>query len=138
MLAASSVTTIIGAFNLGWISRRFKPKTIIIVSFIMYAAAIMLIVHAASIWLMTVPVLLYGLANGLNIPSIQTHLSGSAPMEYRGACMSINSMVLRLGQTVGPVVTGIAFQLWNMEGVFYFSALFSIVSFILLALFLRK
>ncbi len=138
MLAATSITTIIGAFNLRWISRRFTPKSIIVGSFAAYAAAIVLVLYADSLWLMTVPILLYGLANGLNIPSIQTHLSGSAPMEYRGVFMSVNSMVLRLGQTVGPVLTGVAFQMWGMEGVFYFSALFSILSFMLLALFLRR
>ncbi len=138
MLAATSITTIIGAFNLGWISRRFTPKTIIIASFVVYAVAIVLVLFADSLWQMAISVLLYGLANGLNIPSIQTHLSGSAPMEYRGAFMSINSMVLRLGQTVGPILTGIAFQVWGMEGVFYFSALFSILSFVMLAMFLRK
>ncbi|MBP7734537.1 MAG: MFS transporter [Spirochaetes bacterium] len=138
MLAATSVTTIIGAFNLGWISRRFRPKTIITVSFIAYAAAIMLVLLADNIWMMTIPVLLYGLANGLNIPSIQTHISGSAPMEFRGAFMSVNSMVLRLGQTVGPVLTGIAFQGWGMDGVFYCSAAFSIVAFVLLILFLNE
>jgi len=138
MLAATSITTIIGAFNLGWISRRFTTKTIIVASFIAYAAAIAMMLYADSLWLMTVPLLVYGLANGLNIPSIQTRLSGSAPMEYRGAFMSMNSMVLRLGQTVGPVFTGIAFQAWGMEGVFLFSAVFSLLSFCLLAVFLHK
>ncbi len=138
MLAATSVTTIIGAFNLGWISRRFTPKTIISASFVVYAAAVVLVLYIDNLWLMTVPVLLYGLANGLNIPSIQTHLSASAPMAYRGVFMSINSMVLRMGQTVGPVLTGVAFHAWGMEGVFYFSALFAILSFVLLAIFLGK
>ena len=138
MLAATSISTIIGAFNLGWISRRFSQKTIIVASFAAYAAAILMVLYITDIWAMIIPILLYGLANGVNIPSIQTRLSGSAPMEYRGAFMSINSMVLRLGQTVGPVLTGIAFKEWGMEGVFYFSAIFSCLSFSLLALFLRK
>ncbi len=138
MLAATSVTTIISAFNLGWISRRFGPKTIITVSFVAYAASIVLVLLADSLWLMIIPVLLYGLANGLNIPCIQTHLSKSAPMEYRGAFMSVNSMVLRLGQTAGPVLSGVAFHAWGMEGVFYCSAAFSIVSFVILVLLLKK
>ncbi len=137
MLAATSITTIIGAFNLGWITRRFNTKTIITVSFAAYAVAIMLVLVADSLWMMIIPVLLYGLANGLNIPSIQTHLSGSAPLEYRGVFMSVNSMVLRLGQTVGPVLSGVAFQMGGMEGVFFCSAAFSAVSLVLLVLFLR-
>lgn len=138
MMAATSISTILGAFNLGWISRRFSPKTIIAVSFIMYAVSIMLVLLSENLWLMIVPVLLYGLANGVNIPSIQTHLSGNAPMIYRGAFMSINSMVLRLGQTIGPVLTGIAFTRWGMEGVFYSSALFSVVSFLFVVMIMRN
>lgn len=138
MLAATSVTSMIGAMNLGRISRRFSYKSIITASFVMYAAAFCAILFINSIWLMIVPVMLYGFANGINIPGIQTFLSGNAPMEFRGVFMSMNSMVLRLGQTLGPIFTGIAFHSWGMEGVFYSSALFAAASFIVLAVLLKS
>jgi MFS family permease len=50
---------------------------------------------------------MYGFANGILIPNIQTQISILAPAEFRGAFMSINSSVLRLGQTIGPLISGI-------------------------------
>lgn len=138
MLAATSVSSMLAAFNLGRISRRFSYKTIIIASFALYAVVLGAVLWIDTIYLMTVPVLLYGFANGMNIPGIQTFLSGNAPMEYRGAFMSMNSMVLRLGQTLGPIFTGIAFHRWGMEGVFYSSALFAAASFLVLAVVLKN
>ncbi len=138
MLAATSVSSMLAAFNLGRISRRFSYKTIIVVSFALYAVVLGAVQWIDTIYLMTVPVLLYGFANGMNIPGIQTFLSGNAPMEYRGAFMSMNSMVLRLGQTLGPIFTGIAYHRWGMEGVFYSSALFAAASFLVLAVVLKN
>ncbi len=138
MLAATSVSSMLAAFNLGRISRRFSHKTIIVVSFALYAVVLGAVQWIDTIYLMTVPVLLYGFANGMNIPGIQTFLSGNAPMEYRGAFMSMNSMVLRLGQTLGPIFTGIAYHRWGMEGVFYSSALFAAASFLVLAVVLKN
>ena len=138
MLAATSLTTIIGSFNLGGALRRFRPRTILVVSFFMYAVSFMLIMHARSMAFMLVPVLIYGLANGINIPCVQTLLTGSVPMEYRGIFMSFNSMVLRLGQTAGPVFAGIAFVTWGMNGVLYSAAAFALVSLVSLAIFIRE
>lgn len=138
MLAATSLTTIIGSFNLGGALRRFRPRTILVVSFFMYAVSFMLIMHARSMAFMLVPVLIYGLANGINIPCVQTLLTGSVPMEYRGIFMSFNSMVLRLGQTAGPVFAGIAFVTWGMTGVLYSAAAFALVSLVSLAIFIRE
>ena len=60
-----------------------------------------------NIYLFTLPVFIHGFANGLLIPNIQAQISIIAPMEIRGAFMSLNSSVLRLGQTAGPLASGI-------------------------------
>ena len=69
-----------------------------------------------------IPAVIFGIAHGLNIPCYQTLLAGLAPMEYRGAFMSLNGMVLRLGQTLGPLLMGIIFSLWGIEATFYAGA----------------
>ncbi len=136
-VAAASLTTIVGAFNLGRISRRFGSRRIIIASFLMYAVSTLAIILIDSMVLMLVPILLFGFAGGIAIPVIQTRLSGGVDMEYRGMFMSINSMVLRMGQTAGPFLAGLAYEGWGMKGVWYSAAIFSLASFIVLALVLR-
>jgi predicted MFS family arabinose efflux permease len=59
-------------------------------------------------------------------------------MEYRGAFMSLNSMVLRMGQTAGPVLAGVAFAQGGVNGVLYASMAFALVSMAALAPFIRK
>ena len=68
------------------------------------------------------PILVFGVANGLNVPSILTVLNNYAPSEYRAAFMSINGLVLRLGQTLGPILIGVAVALVGMVGSFFVSA----------------
>ena len=75
--------------------------------------------------LFLVPIVLFGIAHGINIPSIQTLLASIAPAEHRGAFMSVNGMVLRAGQTVGPVLMGLVYAT-GISYVFYVSALLSI------------
>lgn len=138
LLAATSLTTIIGSFHLGGALRRFRPRTIVVVSFFMYAAAFWLMLHAHNIALMLIPMLIYGLANGINIPCVQTLVSGSVPMEYRGVFMSFNSMVLRLGQTAGPLCAGAAYGAWGMSGMLYAAIAFALASLVALAVFIRE
>ncbi|MCI5121886.1 MAG: MFS transporter, partial [Candidatus Electrothrix sp. AUS4] len=59
-----------------------------------------------------------GVAQGLNIPTVQTMLAGLAPLEYRASFMAVNGTVLRLGQTLGPLLMGIFFALWGIKGAF--------------------
>jgi MFS family permease len=79
-----------------------------------------------------VPVLLFGIANGLNVPSILTVLNDYAPDEYRAAFMSMNGMVLRLGQTLGPLLVGIAVELVGMVGSFFVSAGLAVVMLVIM------
>lgn len=137
MMAAASLTTIAGAFNLGRITRRFGSRRVIIAAILMYAVSCFAIFLADRMLLMVPPVLLYGFAGGIAIPSIQNRLTGGSDMEQRGMFMSMNSMVLRLGQTAGPFLAGIAYAQWGMGGVWNSATLFSLASFVLLAFLLE-
>jgi predicted MFS family arabinose efflux permease len=68
----------------------------------------------------------------MTYPNIQTLLAALAPSENRGAFMSINGMVLRLGQTLGPVLMGIVLLGWGIQGVFYAGAVCSVAMSMLL------
>ena len=46
--------------------------------------------------------------------------------------MAVNATVLSLGQFLGPLFAGIAFDLWGMRGVFYAGAGFAIATLYLL------
>jgi hypothetical protein len=46
--------------------------------------------------------------------------------------MSLNGMVLRLGQTLGPVIMGVVFGMSGLIGVYFTGAAFAIVMFVLI------
>lgn len=74
-----------------------------------------------------VSVMVFGLGHGLLIPSIQNLLVGFASIKERAAFMSVNSMVLRIGQTIGPLLIGVFYTFGGLSGSILGGAIFAIV-----------
>ncbi len=115
------------ASQLDKIHRKFSIATIIKFSFLIYAAAMCLIPFMPSLWLLLIPATINSAANGATLPSVQTAVAGMAPMEYRGAFMSLNNMMLRLGQTLGPPVIGIAYVFGGINATFFAAAVIALL-----------
>ncbi len=132
-----SITTGLTSSQMGRLTIRFREGSLITVSFLFYAIALMIIPVVPRLALYLIPAFIYGLGHGMNIPSIMSLMAGYAPLEQRGILMSVNGMVLRLGQTLGPLVMGLAFVLWGSSGPFVSGAGLSLVVFIVGVLFVR-
>nr|MDJ0846720.1 MFS transporter [Crocosphaera sp.] len=91
-----------------------------------------------QVWLLFIPSMLFGLAHGMVFPSTQALLGELAPQEYRAGFMAVNATVLSLGQALGPILAGVMFTIWGMQGVFYSSAIFALVILIFLTFLLIK
>lgn len=128
IIASASLTTALMAARLGALARLMPLRVLLAVAFGLYATAALLIPLMPGLWWVLVPVLVFGAAQGLNIPTVQTMLADLAPMEQRGAFMALNGTVLRLGQTLGPVVMGGAFLVWGMDGVFAATAALALLA----------
>lgn len=118
LIAAASLTTALLSSQLGRIARAVTLRWLLVTAFALYALSAVLTPLMPGQWWMLVPILIFGAAQGLNIPTVQAMLADLAPMEQRGAFMALNGTVLRIGQTVGPVVMGGAYALGGMNGVF--------------------
>ena len=127
MSVMSTVTAVVSS-QLGRITGKIDTRRLLIFSFVFYGIALLLIPFTHSIPFLIFAVIIYGIGHGLNIPSIQTMLSGIAPLEYRAAFMSMNGMVLRLGQTLGPLIMGFMYVLGSQEMVFVGGACFAFVT----------
>jgi MFS family permease len=122
VMSATSIATAVASFKVGALSRRHGSQALVKAGFLLYALSMAAIPLASEPWLLTMPLLLFGIANGLVIPSVLTILNGHAPTEYRAAFMSLNGTLLRLGQTLGPLLVGLAVDLVGMNGSFLISA----------------
>ncbi len=106
VMSSVSLSSGLSASQLGRISRYVSEKTLVVLGYAAYAVVFLPIPLVDSIWTLLIPAVGFGLANGFAIPSIFTLLVGLAPDRHRAAFMSVNGMVLRLGQTLGPLFAG--------------------------------
>jgi MFS family permease len=137
MMAMMSLTTALTSSQLGKLAKIYSESTLLKATFILYALALVIIPFMHNLWAFLIPIIIFGIAHGVNIPNIQTLLAGLAPMEYRAAFMSVNGMVLRLGQTLGPLLMGAMFGIWGISSVFYAGAGFAIVMCIVVVVMIR-
>jgi predicted MFS family arabinose efflux permease len=86
------------------------------------AVALVCIPLAPAPWGVGAAALLFGVAQGLNQPALQTRLATLASDASRGILLSLNGMVLRVGQAVGPLVMGAALVLGGLDAVFWTAA----------------
>ena len=128
IMSFMSLTTAGIASQLGKLVRYISEKKLILLSFTIYGLSLILIPFVQNLWMLLLPTLLFGIAHGINIPTIQTLLASMTPLEHRAAFMSLNGMVLRLGQTLGPLLIGLFFTLWGINGAFLLGALFALIA----------
>jgi len=104
VLASTSITAALASTQAGRLAARFSEKALIRTSYLLYAVSLCLVPLVPSVWLLFVPAMLFGVAQTLNLPNAFSLLNEAAPDENRGAFISLNSTILRLGQTLGPVL----------------------------------
>ncbi len=124
--------------QLGLFAKKLSELTLIKVSFILYALALMITPSLNQVWLLLIPSLLFGAAHGMVFPATQALLGGLAPQEYRAGFMAVNATILSLGQALGPILAGFAFGVGGMTSVFYGSTVFSLMTLMLLSRLLKS
>jgi ACDE family multidrug resistance protein len=127
VMSVSSLATALTSSQAGRLAGAFSEKTLIGVACVLYGLALVVIPLIPNLWMLAIPIAVFGVAQGINLPSLMAFLASLAPMEQRGALMSINGMVLRLGQTLGPVIMGMVFTVGGLGGVFVGGALCAVV-----------
>jgi MFS family permease len=137
VMSAASVATAITSFRLGALAHRWGSRALVKAGFALYAVSLAAIPLASNPWQLAAPVLVFGIANGVNVPSILTILNEYAPSQYRAAFMSLNGMLLRLGQTLGPLLVGVAVDLVGLDGSFLVSAVLALATLLLILPVLR-
>jgi sugar phosphate permease len=137
IVASASLTTALGSTQIGRLTSYFSEKTLIWTSFVLYAVALCLVPLMPSVGLLLVPTVLFGLAQSLNLPNAFSLLTDAAPQENRGAFISINSTMLRLGQTLGPVVMAAAVMPLGLGGAYFAVAALAAAMFFVALVLLR-
>lgn len=132
IMSVGSLSTAITASCLRYLNRFLSSEQLITNAFALYALSFLAIPWLPGHWLVAIPVALFGVAQGMNYPVVMSLLAGLAPTEHRAIFMSGNGMVLRVGQTLGPLIMAGVFAWGGMEMVFYAAAGICIGMFLLI------
>lgn len=134
VIASASLGTGLFSSQLGRLSARVPQAVLMAAGFCLFCAFGVLAPLMPSLFWSVLPVLCFGGGMGLIVPGVQALLAEHAPMEHRGAFMALNGWVLRLSQTLGPVLGAAAHAAWGMDGVFYAGAVLAAAMAMLTAL----
>jgi len=129
-ISLSSITSAIVSTRVGKLTWRFGSLSLLKTAFFLYFIVTLLMPNVNDIYIFIIPILFFGSAQALNIPSLQTTLAKLAPDNQRGAFMSLNGMVIRLGQTLGPIVIGIGYSIDGLKGAYYLGSFMALLGLI--------
>jgi len=136
LISLIAISSGLAASQLNRISSIFPMRFLIAFGFIAYLAGFVAIPSMNGLYGLIALLVLIGIGQGINLPAIFHLLTDIAPAQQRGAFMSVNSMAIRAGQTVGPVFTGLLFGLWGLSWVFWVGAILALLFLLTFLLFL--
>ena len=118
LISVPAFSASVVAFNLGHIRRRVALRRLLVFAGCTYVAAFALLAGAGILPVVVVACVVYGLGEGVFIPSLQDAVASSAPPEQRAAVMAVWVGSARLGQTLGPLLAAGALTFTSTGGVF--------------------
>lgn len=136
--SSMSISNAAAASQAGRLASLFGERNLLRTSFILFSLALILVPLMPALPFLLLVTVLYGCAQGMNLPATQALLSDLAPEENRAVFMSLNGMVLRLGQTVGPLFMGWIYGAFGPEAPFYAGAFLGLTLFAALPFLIRE
>ncbi|HSM45307.1 MAG TPA: MFS transporter [Acidimicrobiia bacterium] len=103
-------TATLASLNLGRMTAFASARTIVIVSALALVVAYVTIGLTTTLLVLVIATLLYGASEGFFIPMLQD-LNMDAPEEHRAVVIAVWVGFARLGQTIGPLLAGVAIAL---------------------------
>ena len=108
VLGLPALTATIGALSLGRLTARFGARPLVLAGSAVLTGAFIVIGEAPALPVVVTGALFYGLGEGLAVPSLQNIVAGAAPASSRGSVVAVWVGGVRLGQTAGPLLAGVA------------------------------
>lgn len=136
LLSFMAVSAGLSASQLSRFSKKFSMKSLLAFGFIAYLLGFIILPYTENVYGLLALIIVIGVGQGSTVPTIFNILTSIAPLEHRGAFMSVNSTALRAGQTAGPLFTGLLFSLWGISWVFWTGAIAALIFVFLIILFI--
>jgi MFS family permease len=138
MISTGSIATAIASWQLVKLTRYFSERSLLMSGFVCYAISMAMIPFLPRLWMLLIPAVIFGVGQGVNMPANFSMFAKLSPPEYHGAFMSLNGMVLRLGQTLGPLVIGLFYTFYGLPSAFFAGAGFAVLMLVTALILIRK
>jgi MFS family permease len=129
MTASAGVT----AFVYGKIRSRFSYERIVIMAVALWTFAFTIISQATISWVFAIGAALFGVSQGLIMPTVMVWVGAVVPPSFRGRFSSYLGTFGFIGQFLSPIVFAPVFMQWGFKGVFLTGAGIGAVWFVLLS-----
>jgi MFS family permease len=106
VIAAPALTSTFTALRLGWLRASFGVVGLLVGASLLFTVAFVAIGLAPALPLLVAGAMLYGLGEGVFIPTLQDVVAGASTPEQRGAVVAVWVGAARAGQTMGPLAVG--------------------------------
>ncbi len=133
IFSVGSIAMTLSSSQVGWLNKKIPLGNLLIMAFGVYIAGTVMVPFIPSITLLVLPTLVFNTI----IPSIMAAIARKAPVEYRAAIMSINTSILRLGQTIAPPLMTLAFSLGSYNWVYFGAAFLAFIGAVIVMFFIK-
>ncbi len=121
--AVPAVVSTLTALSLGRLRRLVGPPTLVPLGVSLFGVAFLAIGLTGSLAVLIVAVAVYGVGEGISIPTLQDVAAGRSTPSLRGAIVAIWTGFARTGQVVGPLLAGVAIDEFGTAETFVIAAI---------------
>jgi MFS family permease len=104
VIAAPALTSTFTALRLGWLRAKYGVVSLLAGAAVLFTVAFAIIGVAPTLPILIGGAMLYGLGEGVFIPTLQDVVAGASTAAQRGAVVAVWVGSARAGQTVGPLL----------------------------------
>ena len=118
VLMVRQIVGAVFASNMGGLARKISLEWLLIAAFVCQAVSLFWMPFTTSVWTILLPVALGGVTAGIGFPAFQSLLVRGVEQRNLGGVMAANSVVGRIGQTIGPILFGAIIPIGGLTAVF--------------------
>lgn len=122
IMTAMTLASALASSQMGKLANAISGRSLFRASFVFYGLALLSIPFISKTWLFLLPVFIFGIAQGIVIPTLQGYLGRYSSAENRGIVMALYGSSIRIGQSLGPLLAGVVYPFIGIDGIFYFFA----------------
>ena len=126
LLMVPALTSTTSALKLAGIHRRFGIVGSLALGFGGYALGAIGFFLAPTQWALIGAALIFGLGDGVALPSVQSMAAEGSPVEVRGTVIALAIGATRLGQAIGPLGAGLLIAWHGVSAIYPIGALVAV------------